>query len=335
MKHLDEIAIDLFDKLRSRFQNIKMGDEDGVVTNVASDARYFDFTYSYGTEKLGKVAVYIDEDDGLSIIFSKDMVNEKPQSVKKEWYDFLKQMRRFAKKRVMNFDVRDITKTDLTRRDYQDLVAKRKKVNTSAMVESAMHGNNKRSFQNIDNARIVINHRHEVNPEIPGSRSRNIDKIFIENSNGERFLYPQRHLAGARAMARHISEGGNPYDEFGKHILSLSEEMWKLRKFKNYVNRSSVIAEGLIEYMDIINERIQTVRKTINQLRKKDFYQEQIGSFSSDVLSEVPEDVKNRWIDQLTIRQFNEELSDVFPYIYKLISETTPKQIELEDYIDI
>lgn len=335
MKHLDEIAVDLFDKLRSRFQNIKMGDEDGIVTNVAADARYFDFTYTDGNEKLGKIAVYIDEEDGLSIIFGKDMVDNQPSSVKKEWYEFLKQMRRFAKKRVMNFDVRDITKSDLSRRDYQDLVAKNKKVNTTSIAESKMHGNNKRSFQSIDNARIVINHRQEVDPQVPGSRSRNIDSIFIENTNGERFLYPHRHLSGARAMARHISEGGNPYDEFGKHILSLSEEMWKLRKFKNYVNRSSVMAEGLMEYMDIINDRIQTVKKTINGLRKKDFYQEQVESFSSDVLSEVPEDVKNKWIDQLTIRQFNEELSDVFPYIYKLISETNPRQIELEDYIDI
>ena len=40
-------------------------------------------------------------------------------------------------------------------------------------------------------------------------------------------------------------------------------------------------------------------------------------------MEDVPADVKENWIDQLTIKQFNEELSDVFPYIYKLVSEAT------------
>ena len=38
---------------------------------------------------------------------------------------------------------------------------------------------------------------------------------------------------------------------------------------------------------------------------------------------EVPQDVAENWIDQLTIKQFNEELKDVFPYIYNLVNEET------------
>ena len=37
----------------------------------------------------------------------------------------------------------------------------------------------------------------------------------------------------------------------------------------------------------------------------------------------MPSDVAENWIDQLTVRQFNEELKDVFPYIYKLVREAT------------
>ena len=36
---------------------------------------------------------------------------------------------------------------------------------------------------------------------------------------------PMKHINGARAMARHVAEGGNPYDDFGKHIIVLSEEL--------------------------------------------------------------------------------------------------------------
>ena len=31
-------------------------------------------------------------------------------------------------------------------------------------------------------------------------------------------------------------------------------------------------------------------------------------------MEDVPADVAENWIDQLTIRQFNEELKDIFPY---------------------
>jgi len=49
-------------------------------------------------------------------------------------------------------------------------------------------------------------------------------------------------------------------------------------------------------------------------------------------MEDVPADVAENWIDQLTIKQFNEELADVFPYIYKLVSEATKaKELNADD----
>lgn len=333
MKNLNDIAVDLFDKLRSRFPSISIGDSEGLVTNKPEDARYFDFTYQDDSVDLGKVAVYIDETDGLTILFNDDMLKKQSQSVKNSWYKFLKQMRTFAKKRIMNFDVRNIDKNIFKKRDYGFLSSNR--TEESRMNESKMYGNEKHSYEILDSAKLIIAHNKQINTEQVGARTRNIDKIYIENSERERFKYPYRHLSGARAMARHVAEGGNPYDDFGKYILTLSEEMWKLRKFKNYVNRSPIVAEGLDDYMEAVQQRVETVKKTINNLRNKKAYYETIESYTVPVLEEVPSEVKEKWIDQLTIRQFNEELADVFPYIYRLISESAPRELELEEYIDI
>jgi len=137
-------------------------------------------------------------------------------------------------------------------------------------------------------------------------------------------------------MARHVSEGGNAYDDFGKHVTGLSEELSKLRKFKNYMSRSNVMAEGLSDYMDIVIERIQTVKKTLEQYQRVGSYGEAVENFKTTVLEDVPTDVAENWIDQLTIRQFNEELKDVFPYIYKLVSEANKAKelgpLDLEGY---
>jgi hypothetical protein len=197
-----------------------------------------------------------------------------------------------------------------------------------------MYGTSRTSYQDVGNARLAIKHSQPVNQIMPAGRTQHIESIYIESMEGERFKYPYRHLNGARAMARHVSEGGKPFDTFGSHITSLSEELSKLKKFKTYMGRSSVMAEGLSGYLDAVNERIDIVKSTIHGLQREAYYKEAFGSFETPVMEEVPEDVAENWVDQLTIRQFNEELKDVFPYIYRLVSEhTRAKELGPEDLL--
>ena len=318
MKNLDQTAKQLFAKIRGRFPGVTIGDSDGNVTTNPEAARFFEFPFKEGDEDLGKISVSLEEENGVVIMYQKDVAEN--SLAKSKWYDFLKELRQFAKKRMLNFDTRDITKSNLEKRDYQYLA---KRPEDSNMNESKMYGTSKLSYQNVDNARLVIKHTESINQEIPTGRTQKIGAIYVENADGERFKYPYKHLSGARAMARHVAEGGNPYDDFGKHITGLSEEMSKLRKFKTYMGRSAVMAESLSEYMDVVKDRVSTVKKTIESLQKPKFYAEAVEAFAPVVMEDVPADVAENWIDQLTIRQFNEELSDVFPYIYKLIGEAT------------
>jgi hypothetical protein len=330
MKNLDLISEELFNKIRGRFPSVTIGDAEGNVTNKPNDARFFDFDYKEGDTSLGKVSISVNE-EAIEVMYSDNFVGEQDEITQQKWYDFLKELRQFSKKRLMKFDTRNINKSNLDRRDYQFLATNR---GDNTMSESKMYGTNKLSYQNVDNARIIIKHTESVNPEAGITRTRNIGKIYIESADGERFLYPYKHLTGARAMARHVAEGGKPFDDFGTHIVGLSEEMNKLRKFKSYMGRSAVMAESLAGYMDVVKDRIGTVKKTIESLQKPKFYAETFASFEKPMMEDVPSDVAENWVDQLTIRQFNEELKDVFPYIYNLVSEATKaKDITAEDIL--
>ena len=320
--NIDLIGEDLFNKIRSRFDNLTLGNAEGMVTNDPSQARFFDFEYKENAKVLGNISISLDENN-VSVLYQKDFLEDQDSSTKQHWYGFLKELRMFAKKRLLNFDVRDITKSNLNKRDYEFLSTKS---GDSSMNESKLYGTSKTSFQDIGNARLSIKHSQPINAELPAGRTQHIQNIYIENNDGERFKYPLKHLGGARAMARHVAEGGLVHDDFGKHIVELSQELGKLRKFRNYVNRSSVMAEGLSEYSDIVNDRISTVKKTIENLQKPTHYKSIKENFSVAELETVPEELAQNWIDQLTIKQFNEELQDVFPYIYKLISEKTKIQ---------
>lgn len=318
MQEFDKIGEDLFNKIRGRFPEVTIGDENGTVTNEPTMARFFDFDYN----GLGKVSVSISEDEGLTVIYSKDFMSDQNEMTQTAWYDFLKELRIFSKKRMLEYSVRDITKSNLNKRDYKFL-AKKSEDGQKMTTESKLYGTSKISYQKVGEARIVIKHTESINAELAASRTRNIGKIYIESADGERFIYPFKHLSGARAMARHVAEGGKPFDDFGTHIVSLSEEMSKLRKFSNYMGRSAVMAESLAGYVDVVKERIKSVKKTIESLQKPAYYAETFAAFEKPMMEDVPADVAENWIDQLTIKQFNEELADVFPYIYKLVSEAS------------
>jgi hypothetical protein len=321
MKNLNNVASDLFNKIRGRFPSVTIGDSEGTITTVPEESRFYDFAFTSEGAEAGKVSISLDEENGVTVIIGNDIIENQPQSVKTKWFNFLRELRQFAKKRMLQFDVRDITKSNLKKRDYKHLAATRPGEET--MAESKMYGTNKTSYQRIGNAKLAIKHTAPINTENLTSRTQKIGSIFIESPNGEKFRYPFVHLSGARAMARHVSEGGNAYDDFGKYISSLSEELGKLRKFNTYVNRSGVMAETLGGYTDIVKERSAVIRKEIQNLQKENYYKETVEGFSAPIVEDVPEDIAENWIDQLTIRQFNEELKDVFPYIYKLVGEAT------------
>jgi hypothetical protein len=325
MKNLENISEDLFNKIRGRFPSVTIGDAEGNVTNVPTDARFFDFEYKEGGRVLGKVSITLDE-ESIAVMYTDDFVANEDSMTRDNWYNFLKELRQFSKKRLLNFDTRNITKNNLDKRDYKFLAQNR--IEDGQMNESKLYGTSKISYQDFDSARIMIKHTESINQESATGRTQKVGSIYIESADGERFKYPYKHLSGARAMARHVAEGGKPYDDFGKHITGLSEELSKLRKFKTYMGRSAVMAESLAGYMDIVKERIATVKKTVEGLQRTNFYKEAVDSFEAPVLEDVPSDVAENWIDELTIKQFNEELQDIFPYIYNLVKEGT-KPVEL------
>ena len=321
--NLQAIGKDLFNKIRGRFPGVTIGDSEGKITNKPEDARFFDFEFKEGGNVLGKVSISISEEDGLVVLHNKDFVEGADDGVKTSWYNFLKEMGQFAKARVLGFDTRDITKSNLEKRDYE-YMSKGKEIDKVS--ESNLFGTTKTSFQSIGEARLVIKHSRPVDQSVAGGRTHRIESIFIESSEGERFKYPIKHLNGARAMARHVSEGGKPFDSFGKYITGLSEELSKLKSFKTYMNRSNVMAEGLREYQDIVDERIDIIKNECLKLQRPTNYKDTFENFKEADAVEVPEDIKKNWIDELTIKTFKEELQDVFPYIYKLVTEKTAVQ---------
>ena len=334
--NLDKIALDLYGKIQTRFPNIKIGDENAAVLSKKEDiprARFFEFEYEEGGAPLGTIAITLDPQDGIVMQISGDIVNSGNAAA----YKFIRSFRQFAKNRLLKFDIQNIGKSNLDKRDYQ-FQAKRKEAPVMVqptIMESTMYGTNRISYQDLGEARLVIKHNQAVNTNVPGARTMHIESIYIENAQGERFKYPFKHLNGARALAEHIKHNGTPYDAIGKHITSLSEELSQLRKFKGYVTRNEAISEAMGNVTSKVMERIEQVKKEIMQLQKSAYYESFAESFEEKSADEIPEDVIENLIDRLTIRTFNEELKAVFPYIIGMLDENDipVKELNAEDML--
>ena len=341
-KNLAPIAKELFGKIRTQFPKIKLGDKNSDVTDRPSDARFFEFDFIKNGKNLGTITINISEssgddddteNDGLVVMFTTGIVDDQPTGVKRQWYRFLESLSDFASSRLMKFSIRDISKSNLDKRDYQHLANNN---GEGSMTESKLWGTSKTSYQQMGEAKLIVRHTQPVNYAHAAGRTLHIESIHVENSQGERFKYPVKHLNGARALATHVAHGGTPYDGIGEHITGLSEELNKLRMFKGYVDRNSMVSEAMGAIQTKVYERIDQVKKEIRSLQNQSYYESFAESFVVNEAQEIPEDVVNDWIDRLTIRSFNEELKNVFPYIYKLVGEEVDvvKELTADDILD-
>lgn len=330
--NIKSVSTDLFYKIRSRFSGLKLGSETGEVTINPEEAVFFDFDYMEGQTPVGHVSISLAEPGNMKVYYSTGITENMDPVQKDTWYDFLRGLREFAKRRLMSFDTRDITKDNLDQRDYGFLsqYANNTPVGEGLMKES-MYGTAKTSYQKLENTRLIIKHNQQVDETSPGARTRHINAMFIENGQGERFKYPFIHLAGARAMQRHVQEGGLPYDDIGKHIISISEKIAHLKNFGNYVVRNDLMNSETNEIVGRAHETLDNLRETIKKLAKKSYYEQFKAEFQTEQATEVPEEFIEDLTNKFTVKNFKEDIKAAFPIIYNLMQAN--EEIHYDDIV--
>jgi hypothetical protein len=334
MDATNNIATDLFYKIRSRFQGLKLGDETGQITINPEQARFFDFDYMERSVPIGHISISLAEPNSMKVYFSTGITESMDDGQKTNWYKFLRELRQFSKRRLMAFDTRDIAKDNLDKRDYAFLSQHNKPqqqpnqitkpVGESIMSESQMYGSRTMSYQKLMDTRLIIKHSQAVMDDTqPGARTRHISALFVENQDGERFKYPFIHLAGARAMQRHVANGGLPYDDLGKSIIQMSEEIAQLKSFSNYVVRNDLMNSDTNNIVERSQAQLNSLREQIKALSKQSHYESFKENFQAMEQFDVPEEVVEDFVEKFTVKNFKEDIKSVFPVLYRLMQENS------------
>ena len=321
MKNIEKIAEELFDKIRSRFEHVVLGDKETNETDEPREAKFFNFDYiSQSGINYGNITLSLIDENSLKIYFSKNLSDqlEENESEQQQWYNFLKGLRFFAKRNLLTFDTRDISRSNLTVRDLKHVSKSTAAVGTddSPVTESRLYGSSRVSIQEFGPVRLVVRHSESVNEEIPGSRSRKIDSMFIETDLGERFRMPFKKLSAGRAMAEHLSHGGYMHDDAGKHIISIVEEMSNLAFFVRSTKHRMFEDTETQQMVEAAMERYQSLRGDLKRMGGSRGYRHFAETFQPEEPIEEDydfESLKDRFVKKM----FDDRLADALPYVHR------------------
>ena len=317
MKEIESIASALFDKIRSRFPNVTLGDESAKATFDPSDARFFNFVYSSSNGgEFGKVTISLIDETSLKVYFGTNISGEMDREQRKEWYEFLRNLRQFAKRNLLTFDTRDINKSNLNINDVKQQSKTDNVYTTNDMpvVESRLYGTPGRpynSFADKGQSKLLIRHADKVNDEVRGARGRRIQEIFLETDRGERFLLNHTNLHGAYAMAEHINQGGSLHDEIAEYIDNIVSEMASMKHFVRATKHRQFEDKETSEMTQAAIRHYYDHKELLQKLSKPKFFEEFKTQYQVETASDEEvniDDLRERFVKKVYDDRFDAAL---------------------------
>jgi hypothetical protein len=322
MKEIESIASALFDKIRSRFPNITLGDESAKAETDPEKARFFNFTYaSEDGAEFGKVTISLIDETSLKVYYGQNISGEMDTEQRQEWYKLLRNLRQFAKRNLLTFDTRDINKSNLK---LQDLKQQAKTDDTFTtqdvtVTESKLYGTPGRpynSFADEGATKILIRHKDKVDDSVRGSRARKIQEIFLETDRGERFLLGHTNLHGARALAQHLNQGGTLHDSIADHINNMVAEMAAMSHFVRSTKHRQFEDQETADMTASAINHFEKVKHNLRIMRGARGFKNYFGNYTEEEALDDDVDVdalRERFVKKV----YDDRFTDALPIVYK------------------
>ena len=341
MRELDKISDSLFNKIRARFDNVSIGDEKAQRLTDPEQARFFNFDYvSENGENFGNVTISLVDEDTLKVYFSSNITEALDEEQEREWHDFLRSLRKFARRNMLQFDVRDINRSNLDLKDLrqQSQADSTYDKNELAIAESKLYGygNNRRvSFGDVGTHKLIIKHKDQIDPERHGSRGRQIEHVFVETPVGERFLLDHTNLHGARAIANHLRHGGRFGDEGSDLINEMVKEMASMKHFVRSMRNRTFEDQETTGMVEAAIHRYNEVKDHLKRFQGRKGHEQLMTmmGIQQEPSEEIDEEsLRERFVKKIYDDRFNEAL----PYVYRAYKHRqktdTPGSKEFESW---
>ena len=136
------------------------------------------------------------------------------------------------------------------------------------------------------------------------------------------------HLAGARAMTRHVANGGRPHDEFGEHIIQTSEDIAKLNSFSRYVTNKDQLNDNAGDIIEQTKLKLENLRGYMRNLSKQSHYENASKDFKTAEEVVLDDETVNKLREKFTMKNLDNRVEDALPLINRIMSELELKDLK-------
>ena len=311
----------LYDLLVTRDLDPELKDAMGKDVTDPAEADMFTFDWKTPNKNYGTVVILIGQDRNLKIFFGDNLGRTMESDDKSDWYEFLNQIKQFSvRNNLMNFEIENLNRLKYT---MQGMAA------IKEGLFEGYYGNRKVSYSDQPKqTRLVIKHNRTLGED--DARFRYVESLFVETGDDQRFKLPFTNLIGGRAMARHISEGGTPYDAFGQHICEIVKEMNILNKFvrasrnKQFDGEAADLAETAVRHYQDLKAKAKRIISQRGYLQELQIFDPaEITNAES-----VAEDIRNMFIEQ----SLDARIEEAIPVLARLSARKDNSMKEIAEF---
>jgi len=323
MANANTISQQIFDTLVSRDLEPEALDSQGKPAERTDSAEMFSFEYKTENKNYGTAVILLDTDSNLEVYFGDNLGQTMDSDDKEGWYDFLQLLRNIAKRNLRTFGLKNLNRLKYS---MQSMAS----INESKLLEG-YYGTKKTSYSDQPmETKLVIKHSKKIGEG--DQRFRNIESLFVETAEGERFKLPFKNLTGGKAMARHIAEGGKPYDAFGEYISNTISEIATLQRFTR-ATRNKSLGEDAGSITELAVKHYQDLKRKAKRMVSRKGYKEELENFDPFAITETEQTVDA--VRDIFIQQsLDERIEEALPILAK-IQETDMKELnEFELWAD-
>lgn len=286
-------------------KNIQPADVDGKPISDPEVAEQFKFNYRNGNKTYGTAVLTVNGGTVTVYYNSNSMRGSDPTD--SGWTDFLANLKDWALRSGQHvFKTANLDDLD---RDMKRI----KKVRREEKILESWWGNKNTSYgSGAPTVKLVIKHTKQLGEG--DLRYHHIDRIFLENSIGERILVPSKKPSVGRAFARHIAEGGQYNDERWNHIKELAEDAGNLGGFLRATKHGGY-GTGVQDMLGEAEEKYTGIRSTIRRLSSKRGYDNYFESWQPTLLEA---DGQCDYSDLFTSRSIDSRIERAIPTLQRL-----------------
>jgi hypothetical protein len=312
-------AQQLYDLLVSRDFDPELLTSTGKPSKIPSETEIFSFGFQteQGTD-YGTVVIMLGEENSMEIYFGDNIGHGMEADDKKEWFDFLYQLRMFAKRNLMSFGLKNLNRL---RYSMQGQAAIKEGLFESWAGKRDISWN-----AGATESRLMIKHKRALGEG--EARFRCIESLFIETAEGERYKLPFRNLTAGKAMLEHVRAGGRPYDDRGQHISEMVTELNVLTRFRR-ANAGKLLEGDTAVLVEKTTAYYETLRHNLKSLTTRGGYGRYFESWNPTALTEesaVIDGLKHMFVTQ----SIDQRIEDALPLIARIQQqENAMKETEI------